>query len=124
MNYKIRIVSEGNPIELEMNGCVLDLVLRIFVYINNNPLESDFFCIVSTRHTEADFQSLFTALKSARNSLGGEDDMASLRLDREQNYIFERVLWYGRNFGDDIEELETFHDDFYYVSELMSPPQS
>ncbi len=119
MKYIFKIVAEGNPTQLEMSREVLGLAIRISSYINDNFMASDFFTIGNV--SQEDVSKFLGSLKEAQDAIDSVDDPLSLSIDEEQYHIFGRVFWYGRNFGDDIEELEAVHDDIWDVAEVMSP---
>ncbi len=109
MKNMFRILAKGNPTQLEMSRNVLDLGTKITSYINDNFTASDFFTIGNARHE--DVSKFLDFLKEAQDAMNSDDDILSLSLDKGQYRIFGTVFWYGRNFGDDIPELEALHDD-------------
>ncbi|WP_417517722.1 hypothetical protein [Marinobacter sp.] len=117
MKNIFKIVAQGNPINLEMGPDALDIVLKITAYIDNNFMESDFFTLGNVVHE--DFSSVRRYIQNAKNSTTNEDDTVSLSLDLEQYRLFNNIIWYGVNFGDDIPELESLHDDICDIREEM-----
>jgi len=113
MKSIFKIIFDGNPKQLEISKNVLNIAIRIAGYINNNPGASDFFAITNIK--EEAFAKLLGTLKASYEAMELEDSILLLSLDEEDYYILDRVFWYGRNFGDDIPELEALHDDMWEV---------
>ncbi len=40
-----KVFADGNPKQVEMTQDVLDMAIAISNYVQENPMESDFFCI-------------------------------------------------------------------------------
>lgn len=122
--YTLRIIADEDPIQLEIGRAVLDMAIKISSYINNNFDESDFFTIGHTRdHVVTHFLKI---LQETYGQMMPEDDKVLLSFKRDMSghydsdhyHMLERVLWYGSNFGDDIPELEPYHDqmsDVYHA---------
>ena len=43
------------------------------------------------------------------------DTIGFIYLDKGQYCVLEAIFWFGRNFGDDVAELEELHDDIWNV---------
>jgi hypothetical protein len=125
--YTFKINSDKDSIHLELGRGVLDNAIRIATYIKNNFDASDFFTIGNTRyHVLTHF---LETLQNAHGRMKPEAFKVLLSLkrdmsgnfDNDQYHILERVLWYGSNFGDDIPELEPFHDDMWDIYHACFP---
>jgi len=127
MNVNFRIIVDENPIQLEVGRNVLDMTIRISSYIHNNFEASDFFTIGHTRQYVV--TQFLEVLQEAMSITRVEDDKVLLSLkrdllgnyDRDQYHMLERVLWYGCNFGDDIPELEPYHDEIFEIYDAYFP---
>lgn len=117
MKYIIKIITKGNTTQLEMSRDILDVMTRLSSYINDNYTASDFFTLGDTRHEV--FAEYFIVLQDTLNAMNPKDTTVSLNLGRKQYHIFDSVVWYGINFGDDIEEFEAEHDD---ICDIVIPP--
>ncbi len=117
MKTMFKAATESNLTQLEMSQDVLDLALRITNYIHSNFLESDFFTLGNAE--QEDLDRFYETLKDAKNN--SEGDLVSIEMECEQFRIFEKIFWYGANFGDDVPELEDYHDEIWDASELVSP---
>lgn len=113
-----KIVVGGNPTELEMSRDVLDMAVKISGYIDKNFVKSDFFTLGNVGH-EA-FSKFRSSIEEAQSSTSVEGDTISLSLVSEEYRLFDTVMWYGSNFGDDIAELELLHNDICDVREEMN----
>jgi len=113
-----KVVAQGDPTHVEMSPDVLDMAAQISTYIDNNFIESDFFTLGNVRHE--DFSKFRSSIEEAQIDASDESDTVSLSLDKEQYRLFDAVMWYGSNFGDDIAELEPLHDDICDVREEMN----
>ena len=82
-------------------------------------MESDFFTICNTRQEV--LAEFLGTLQEAQTTMTSKDTTILLSLDNEEYRIFDYAFWYGRNFGDDIEELEAVHDDIWDISEIIDP---
>ena len=127
MNDTFKIIIDGNPIQLEVGRGVLDMAIRITSYINNNFDESDFFTIGHTRnHVVAHFLEILQEakvrmmLKDDKVLLSFKRDMLG-NFDSDHYHMFKRVLWFGSNFGDDIPELEAYHDQMWDIYHACFP---
>lgn len=121
MKIIFKIIENEDPIQLEVGRDVLDMAIRITSYIKNNFDESDFFTIGNTRdHVVAQFLEI---LQEAHKRIKLEDDKVLLSLKRDMSgdfdsdlyHMLKRVLWYGSNFGDDIPELELYHNQMWDI---------
>ncbi|MFD2588926.1 MULTISPECIES: hypothetical protein [Flavobacteriaceae] len=121
MRNIFKIIADKDPIQLEVGRPVLDMAIRIGSYIKNNFDESDFFTIGHTReHVVTHFLEI---LQEAHERMKPEDDRVLLSFKRDMSghydsdhyHMLKRVLWYGSNFGDDIPELEPYHDQIWDV---------
>ncbi len=119
MKNTLKIINDGNPTQLEVGRDVLDVTIRISSYINDNFTASDFFTIGNTSHDEV--VMFLEILEEAQGRMKLEDDKITISLKRYQYSMFESVLWYGSNFGDDIPELEPFHDDIWDIYHACFP---
>jgi len=117
MKNMFKIVAQGDPTHVEMSPDVLDMALKISTYIDNNFDESDFFTLGNVGHE--DFSKFRSSIEEAQSGISDESDTVSLSFDTEQYRLFDTVMWYGSNFGDDITELEPLHDDICDVREEM-----
>jgi hypothetical protein len=113
MQNMFKVVADGNPQEVEMSPNVLDMAIAIAKHIQKNPMESDFFAITNIK--EENFEKLLQTLENSHEAFKGDEGVLSISLDKEDYDIFDRVFWYGRNFGDDIPELEELHDNMWDV---------
>ncbi len=104
-----KVVADGNPKQVEMTQDVLDMAIAISNYIQKNPMESDFFCICPSID-EQEFADTLTALKRLKEEVVRGNDVSYVFLDNDQYNTLDRILGYGRNFADDIPELESLHD--------------
>ena len=121
MKYIFRITAEGNPIQLIIGRDVLDIAVRISNYINSNFVASDFFTLGNTCHEAVtQFLEVLQTAQDDKVNLSFKRNQSD-NFDRDQFNMLERVLWYGSNFGDDIPELEPFHDDIYSIYEDCFP---
>ncbi len=118
MKNMFRVVSQGDPTHVEMSPDVLHVAVRISDYIDNNFVKSDFFTLGNVGYE--DFSKFRNSIEKAHNSISPEEAMVSLSLDSEDFRLFDTLMWYGCNFGDDIAELEPFHDDICDVREKMN----
>ena len=96
-----------------MSRDVLKLAIMVSDYINNNFMESDFFTLGNVEPEE--FSKFLLLLKNTQNVTRTDNSPLTLLLDGNYYNRLETVLWYGRNFGDDIKELEAVHDDLYEI---------
>ena len=108
MQNMFKVVADGNPKQVEMTQDVLDMAIAITSYISNNFMESDFFTLGST--DEDNINRFLDVLKDAKARASEDGSMISIDLDEQNSHLCEQILWYGRNFGDDIPELESLHD--------------
>ncbi|PZX55569.1 hypothetical protein [Algoriphagus chordae] len=119
MKYIFRVIEEGNPTQLEIGQDVLDVLIKISSYINTDFVASDFFTLGNTSHHA--LTQFLELLQDAQGQMKLENNKVLLTLkrdrfdkfDRDQYHLLKNVLWYGSNFGDDIPELESLHDDIY-----------
>ena len=126
LNIRLKYFSDKDPIRLEVGRAVLDHAVRIATYLNNNFDESDFFTIGNTRHHVV---ASFLAILQNAQRMKREGDKVLLSFERDMSgsydsdhyHMLERVLWYGSNFGDDIPELEPFHDDMWDIYHACFP---
>ena len=125
--FTLKILSDEDVIQLEVGRAVLDNAIRIAIYINNNFDESDFFTIGNTRHHVVNH--FLEILQNEYERMKLEDDQVLLSFKRDMSgsydsdhyHMLERILWYGSNFGDDIPELEPFHDDMWDIYHACFP---
>ena len=114
VNNMIKIIENDNPIKLEIGRDTFYLATEIATYIENNPMESDFFCMRPDIE-ENIFAGVLGVLRQARNSMNKHDTIGFIYLDRGQYCVLEAIFWFGRNFGDDVAELEELYDDIWNV---------
>ena len=110
----IKVIENNNPIKLEISKDTLHLAIAIATYIENNPMESDFFCMRPSIE-ENIFDEALDVLRQTGNSMNVYDTIGFIYLDREQYCVLEAIFWFGRNFGDDVTELAALHDDIWNV---------
>lgn len=110
----IKVIENNNPIKLEISKDTLHLTTAIATYIENNPMESDFFCMCPSIE-ENIFAEALGVLRQAGNRMNMHDMTALIYLNKEQYCVLEAIFWFWRNFGDDMPELEALHDDIWNV---------
>lgn len=115
----IKIIENDNPIKLKICIDTLYLATAIATYIENYPMESDFFCM-RPNIEENIFAEALGVLRQARNSMNKHDKICFIYLDKWQYCVLEAIFWFGRNFGDDVAELEELHDDIWNVDFPLS----
>lgn len=116
MRNIFKIIADEDPVQLEVGRDVLDMAIRIASYINSNFDASDFFTIGNTSHEGV--ARFLETLQETHGRIMSAHDKVSLILRRNEYHMLETVLWYGSNFGDDIPELELYHNqmwDIYHV---------
>jgi len=109
--------NQRNSIRLEMSKGTLELVIRVSEYINDNFMASDFFTLGDVGSEE--FSKFLLFLKQAQEDMNADGNTLCISFDWEDHHTFDRVLWYGGNFGDDIEELEAWYDDICDIVEHL-----
>lgn len=115
----IKIIKNNNPIKLKISKDTLHLAIAIATYIENNPMESDFFCMRPSIE-ENIFVKALDVLRQAKNSLNTVDMTYFVFLDKKQYFVLEAIFWFGKNFGDDVTELKALHDDIWNVKIPLS----
>jgi len=117
MKSMFKVVAQGDPMHIEMSPDVLNMAAKISSYIDNNFVESDFFTIGNIAHEG--FSKFRNFIEEVQSSASVKNNTISLSFVTEQYRLFDTVMWYGSNFGDDIAELESLHDDICDVREEM-----
>ena len=112
-----KIVSNNDPVELEMSVEELNIGLRIAAYINENFAASDFYEIKNT--TQRELQAFMSLLQEKKNEAKSEEVKLSFALDKADYFIFRDLFGYADNFLDE-EMREDDIDEIIRISEIMS----
>ncbi|MDH5723641.1 MAG: hypothetical protein OEY94_10020 [Alphaproteobacteria bacterium] len=118
MSETFKILTEGNPTQIEMSREDLDLAVEVTSKLIDDFEGSDFWEL--SMYTKDVVENLLETLKAAQSTMSDEGTMLSLSLDKEQYWVLKRVFIHVQNFME--EEFEAEFDRIDEIADILVPP--